>query len=141
MHTQFGTSCPVCAGPLIQGEGREGCVVCGYAIARAPQRRSLPMRTSQAARRPRQLILPLGLASIAPQRSAARDIAVASAKRPALLRQEDGIGDGGRHQAEEGTYAPPALVATDEIDPRAEETSEQQRADRNADDQHRFRAA
>jgi hypothetical protein len=60
-HPIFGRSCPVCAGPLVQGEGSEGCVLCGYAIqaARRPRLRLAAIRNPQRYQRPRQLMLPI----------------------------------------------------------------------------------
>ncbi len=63
-RTRFGRVCPVCAGPLVLGEGGAGCVLCGYAIEpRARTRLRRPTaRRSVVVRRPRQLLLPLSAA-------------------------------------------------------------------------------
>jgi hypothetical protein len=140
---RFGTSCPVCGGPLVRGEGRAGCVLCGYAVQTSPHRRSTAgrQRTDRGRARPRQLMLPLHSLLMTAVGHEAQLPSPRSSDSDSLPGEQRGIDNSARHEPDQGANSPPPLVAADEIYPGADETAKQRRADHNAGDQNRSRAA
>jgi len=144
-RAQFGRLCPVCGGPLVRGEGLEGCVICGHAVQSSPRRRSFAGRTrdDRPRRRPRQLMLPMSSLprtawELAPSKPSQ---VIASTEPSSRLREKSGVCNAGGHQSDHGAHSPPPLVTARKVDARPDEAAEQHRTNDDAREQHRFRAA